>query len=169
MKDRQAEFIDVADLRPGIYVYLDVGWMGHPFALNSFRINSIEQIETIRRLGIERIRYSPEQTISEEEFARTAAGEARPQHANPQAPKDAARGVDGTPAQAPEDERPGEHERRGKPGREVRRQGRREHAGRDEDAHEHHRVGAHHAGDETAVGALGFAAQPRHRQGHGRR
>ena len=79
MKDRQAEFIDVADLRPGIYVYLDVGWMGHPFALNSFRINSVEQVNTIRGLGIERIRYSPEQSISEEEFERTVAGVARQQ------------------------------------------------------------------------------------------
>jgi putative nucleotidyltransferase with HDIG domain len=79
MKDRQAEFIDVADLRPGIYVYLDVGWMGHPFALNSFRINSVEQVNTIRGLGIERIRYSPEQSISEEEFERTVAGVAHQQ------------------------------------------------------------------------------------------
>jgi putative nucleotidyltransferase with HDIG domain len=79
MKDRQADFIDVADLRPGVYVYLDVGWMGHPFALNSFRINTAEQIDTIRGLGIERIRYSPEQTISEEEFERMLAGAAPPQ------------------------------------------------------------------------------------------
>jgi putative nucleotidyltransferase with HDIG domain len=47
--------------------------------LNSFRINSVEQINTIRGLGIERIRYSPEQTISEEEFERTIAGIARQQ------------------------------------------------------------------------------------------
>lgn len=95
MKDRQADFIDVADLRPGVYVYLDVGWMGHPFALNSFRINSQDQINTIRRLGIERIRYSPEQTISEEEFIRTGAGVA-PQAAagkTPAVEQDAARGV----------------------------------------------------------------------------
>lgn len=76
MKDRQADFIDVADLRPGVYIYLDVGWMGHPFALNSFRINSPEQIETIRGLGIERIRYSIEQTISVEEFEHTVAATA---------------------------------------------------------------------------------------------
>lgn len=95
MKDRQADFIDVADLRPGVYVYLDVGWMGHPFALNSFRINSVEQIATIRGLGIERIRYSPEQTISEEEFERTVAGASRQptQAADPQGPQDAAPGA----------------------------------------------------------------------------
>ncbi|OHC68820.1 MAG: hypothetical protein A3H93_09400 [Rhodocyclales bacterium RIFCSPLOWO2_02_FULL_63_24] len=91
MKDRQADFIDVADLRPGVYVYLDVGWMGHPFALNSFRINSQDQIDTIRKLGIERIRYSPEQTISEEEFQRSVAGaSSRPAPAaNPPVAQDA--------------------------------------------------------------------------------
>ena len=71
MKDRQADFIDVADLHPGVYIYLDVGWMGHPFALNSFRISSLEQINTIRGLGIERLRYSPEQSLSAEEFERS--------------------------------------------------------------------------------------------------
>lgn len=73
MKDKHAQFIDVAALRRGIYVYLDVGWLGHPFALNSFRITSVEQVETIRSLGFERIRYSPEQSISEEEFDRSVA------------------------------------------------------------------------------------------------
>ncbi len=63
MKDQEAQFIDVADLRVGDYVYLDLGWMDHPFALNSFRIGSQEQIETIRGLGLERVRYSPEQSL----------------------------------------------------------------------------------------------------------
>lgn len=76
MKNRRAEYLDVADLRLGVYVYLDVGWLGHPFALNSFRITSAEQIETIRGLGIARIRYSPEQTISIEEYERGVAGAA---------------------------------------------------------------------------------------------
>jgi putative nucleotidyltransferase with HDIG domain len=37
--------------------------MAHPFALNSFRIASQEQIDTIRGLDIERIRFSPEQSL----------------------------------------------------------------------------------------------------------
>lgn len=104
MKDRQADFIDVADLRPGVYVYLDVGWMGHPFALNSFRISSLDQIDTIRRLGIERIRYSPEQTISAEEFARTVGGAAAPAApgagAGAGVPQDAPRNAGATAAAA---------------------------------------------------------------------
>ncbi|MBU0752226.1 MAG: DUF3391 domain-containing protein [Gammaproteobacteria bacterium] len=60
MKDSQAHFIDIEDLRPGLYVYLDLGWMDHPFALNSFKIASHDQIETLRGLGLERIRYAPD-------------------------------------------------------------------------------------------------------------
>lgn len=51
-KDSEAQFIDVSELRIGHYVYLDLGWMKHPFALNSFKITSPEQIATIRRLGL---------------------------------------------------------------------------------------------------------------------
>jgi putative nucleotidyltransferase with HDIG domain len=59
-KDSRAEFLDIADVRIGHYIYLDVGWMGHPFALNSFRISAEDQLVTLRALGLERLRYSPE-------------------------------------------------------------------------------------------------------------
>jgi hypothetical protein len=59
MTEPQAQFIDVADLRIGLFVYIDLGWMSHPFPLNSFKLHSPAQIATIRTLGIERIRYSP--------------------------------------------------------------------------------------------------------------
>jgi putative nucleotidyltransferase with HDIG domain len=59
MTDNEAQFIDVADLRLGHYIYLDLGWMAHPFALNSFKITTPEQIETLRSLGLERVRYAP--------------------------------------------------------------------------------------------------------------
>ncbi|MBK1655454.1 HD-GYP domain-containing protein [Allochromatium vinosum] len=60
MADTQARFIDVDELRVGLYIYLDLGWMGHPFALNNFKIDSESQIETIRGLGLRRLRWSPE-------------------------------------------------------------------------------------------------------------
>jgi putative nucleotidyltransferase with HDIG domain len=60
MSDTQARFIDVDELRVGLYIYLDLGWMGHPFALNNFKIDSESQIETIRGLGLQRLRWSPE-------------------------------------------------------------------------------------------------------------
>lgn len=56
------ESIDVADLRVGMFVHLDVGWMSHPFPLSSFRIASGAQIDTIRGLGLERVRWSPAQS-----------------------------------------------------------------------------------------------------------
>lgn len=58
----QIESIDVDALRVGMFVHLDVGWMSHPFPLSSFRVASVAQIDTIRRLGIQRVRWSREQS-----------------------------------------------------------------------------------------------------------
>lgn len=60
MADSQTLLIEVSRLHVGMYVHLDLGWMDHPFSLSSFRIRSQEQIDIIRSLGIERIRYSPD-------------------------------------------------------------------------------------------------------------
>jgi putative nucleotidyltransferase with HDIG domain len=65
MADHQPQFIDIADLRIGLFVYIDLGWMSHPFPLNSFKLQSPDQIATIRTLGIDRIRYSPEKSDPE--------------------------------------------------------------------------------------------------------
>ena len=54
------ETIDVASLRVGMFVHLDLGWLAHPFPLSSFRIASEEQIATIRALGLKRVRWSHE-------------------------------------------------------------------------------------------------------------
>jgi putative nucleotidyltransferase with HDIG domain len=51
--------IQAAQLQLGMYVYIDLGWMDHPFPMNRFKIKSEEQIQTIRALGIKNIRYSP--------------------------------------------------------------------------------------------------------------
>jgi len=45
-----------------MFVHLDVGWMSHPFPLSSFRIASAEQVATIRSLGLQRVRWSPQQS-----------------------------------------------------------------------------------------------------------
>jgi putative nucleotidyltransferase with HDIG domain len=52
--------IDVSELRIGLYVYLDLRWFEHPFALGHFKIKTEEQIRTIRGLGLKRVRYSPD-------------------------------------------------------------------------------------------------------------
>ena len=54
--------IDTAELRVGMFVHLDLGWMSHPFALSSFRIADASQIATIRSLGLARVRWSPEKS-----------------------------------------------------------------------------------------------------------
>jgi putative nucleotidyltransferase with HDIG domain len=54
--------IDVAQLRIGMFVHLDGGWMSHPFPLSSFKIGSAAQIATIRSLGQQRVRWSPEKS-----------------------------------------------------------------------------------------------------------
>jgi putative nucleotidyltransferase with HDIG domain len=57
------EIIDVAALRVGMFVHLDLGWLSHPFPLSSFRIVSDDQIATIRALGLRKIRWSSEQSL----------------------------------------------------------------------------------------------------------
>ncbi|NMM89026.1 phosphohydrolase [Rhodococcus sp. SRB_17] len=52
--------IDPAQLRVGMFVQLDIGWMHHPFPVSSFRISSSAQIDTLRSLGLEKVRYFPE-------------------------------------------------------------------------------------------------------------
>lgn len=60
--DSEAQFIDIDDLRIGMYVYVDLGWIKHPFVLNSFKISSQDEIDTLIRLGVKRIRWSPEKS-----------------------------------------------------------------------------------------------------------
>lgn len=53
------DVIALEALRVGMYVHLDLGWMEHPFALSHFKITSADQIDTLRGLGLERLRWSP--------------------------------------------------------------------------------------------------------------
>ncbi len=57
-----ANQIDVNALRVGMFVHLDVGWMSHPFPLSSFKITSMQQVATIRGLGLKRVRWNPLQS-----------------------------------------------------------------------------------------------------------
>ncbi|HEY6898816.1 MAG TPA: HD domain-containing phosphohydrolase [Rhodocyclaceae bacterium] len=54
--------ISVEQLQIGVYVYLDVGWMHHPFSFNNFKIRSEEQLQTIRQLGLQQVRWDPERS-----------------------------------------------------------------------------------------------------------
>ena len=54
-----SEYVDVQQLRIGLYIELDLGWMSHPFPKGSFKISSEKQIETIMGLGLKKIRFIP--------------------------------------------------------------------------------------------------------------
>ena len=79
----QEEFltIDVSQLRVGLYISLDLGWMDHPFLSNSFKISSAGQINTIKRLGLQQVRYHPAKSSNQPlpMTAAPAAGEAEAQ------------------------------------------------------------------------------------------
>lgn len=65
MSDIHTQFIEISQLRIGMFVYLDVGWMDHPFPVSSFEIRTQAQLATIRGLGLDQIRYSPEKSSPE--------------------------------------------------------------------------------------------------------
>lgn len=60
MKDRTADpLIDVSQLKVGMFIHLDLGWMSHPFPLSSFKLSSEDQLLILRRLGLTQVRWSP--------------------------------------------------------------------------------------------------------------
>ena len=59
MTDLGYDFVTPDQLRIGLFIELQLGWMSHPFPKGSFKISSARQIETLRGLGLDRIRYVP--------------------------------------------------------------------------------------------------------------
>lgn len=47
------------ELRIGLYVDLELGWMSHPFPKGAFKITSARQIETLRGMRLARVRIVP--------------------------------------------------------------------------------------------------------------
>ena len=54
------ETIEVAALKIGMHIHLDGGWMSHPFPRSSFKITSLDEIATLRSLGLGCVRWSPQ-------------------------------------------------------------------------------------------------------------
>jgi putative nucleotidyltransferase with HDIG domain len=52
--------VDVCQLRPGMYVQLDLDWMAHPFPSNRFRLRSTDQIRRLLELGLRQVQVRPE-------------------------------------------------------------------------------------------------------------
>jgi hypothetical protein len=43
MKKPPPNIIDIRQLRVGLYIHLDLGWMDHPFTFNNFKIRDEQQ------------------------------------------------------------------------------------------------------------------------------
>nr|WP_222616069.1 HD-GYP domain-containing protein [Vibrio metschnikovii] len=54
--------ITVDRLQPGLHIRLPVKWNEHPFLFNSFKIQSVEQIQLIKHLGIQHVFLNPAQS-----------------------------------------------------------------------------------------------------------
>ncbi len=78
MAQSNSVFVDVADLRVGMYVYLELGWMAHPFPANSFKIGNEKQLQTIRSLGLTRVRWSAERSDADPNAGDLSAGGVAP-------------------------------------------------------------------------------------------
>lgn len=78
------QYVTPAQLCVGLYVHLDLSWSEHPFAFSSFKIKNVEQIATVRALGLQRIRYSPSR--SDVQPAATAATAPPPATPSPPCP-----------------------------------------------------------------------------------
>lgn len=59
MQENLSELIGVNELRIGMFVELELGWMAHPFPTGSFRLASQRQIDIICGLGLTQVRYVP--------------------------------------------------------------------------------------------------------------
>jgi hypothetical protein len=51
--------VPVEQLCVGLYVHLDISWLDHSFALNSFKIKNEQEILALRQLGLKTIRVNP--------------------------------------------------------------------------------------------------------------
>jgi putative nucleotidyltransferase with HDIG domain len=59
MNTDEFDFVALDDLRVGLFVDLNLGWLAHPFSSSRFKITTDRQIDTLKSLGVDRIRYVP--------------------------------------------------------------------------------------------------------------
>jgi putative nucleotidyltransferase with HDIG domain len=82
--------VKVHELKVGMFIHLDTGWLAHPFPLSSFKITSQQQIETIRGLGLQELRWIPEKSEIVEPGAPSAPLHASGAASTPQTSEQAA-------------------------------------------------------------------------------
>jgi putative nucleotidyltransferase with HDIG domain len=59
MRPETVNTITPDQLRVGLYIHLDLGWMDHPFTFSNFKIRNEGQIAQIKALGLKQLRYDP--------------------------------------------------------------------------------------------------------------
>jgi putative nucleotidyltransferase with HDIG domain len=62
MAEDQGHYLTAEQLRPGIFVILDLPWFKHNFTLNSFKIRTEDQVRELRALELTQYRYDPERS-----------------------------------------------------------------------------------------------------------
>jgi len=65
-EDSTHHYAKVEDLRVGMFIHLEGGWLAHPFPLSNFKIGSPQQIATIRSLRLSKVRWSPDKSDPEQ-------------------------------------------------------------------------------------------------------
>ncbi|MEB5964869.1 HD-GYP domain-containing protein [Comamonas testosteroni] len=58
--------IDIGQLRIGMYVHLETGWLRHPFPVSSFKIANDEQLQTLRTLKLKAVQVDLSRSDLEE-------------------------------------------------------------------------------------------------------
>ena len=59
MVSDELPLVHIDQLRLGTFVSLDLGWLEHPFLVNSFVIKTEKQLATLRELGLHMVAYDP--------------------------------------------------------------------------------------------------------------
>ena len=59
MADSRFTLVGVHQLRKGMFIQLELGWIDHPFPVGSFKIVSEQQLQILRTLGSRMVRYYP--------------------------------------------------------------------------------------------------------------
>jgi putative nucleotidyltransferase with HDIG domain len=119
-EDSTNHYARVEDLRVGMFIHLEGGWLAHPFPLSNFKLGSPQQIATLRSLRLAKVRWSPDKS----DLEHPAEAAAAPEPDGSTRPSDVADGVavggpaDKTPAAgaAAETDAPGTAAMVGTPG-----------------------------------------------------
>lgn len=54
--------IKIEQLQPGLFIRIEASWFSHPFLFGKFKLKNEEQIQTLRKLGIDEVYYIPEKS-----------------------------------------------------------------------------------------------------------